>query len=115
VSAFIPNTYVTILDTPDGTTAEDYLGDELADAVPIAEHLPAFWAQKDQRTWDPTMGRATVIRGYLVKLRPGTAITESQRVLNERTGEVGQVNMINKRANLELAGDVQVRAVAIDR
>lgn len=112
ISAYIPNTLVTILDT--GTT-DDYLGDEVADAVVVAEHLPAFWAQKDQRTYDPVAGRVTIIRGYLVKLRPGTAVTENQRVRNERTGEIGQVNRINRRANVELAGDVELRVVAIDR
>lgn len=115
MSAFIPNTLVTILDSPDGTTDADYLGDEVADDVVVAEHLPAFWAQKDQRTWDPVAGRQTIIRGYLVKLRPGTEITENQRVRNERTGEVGQVNQINRRANVDLAGDVELRVVAIDR
>jgi hypothetical protein len=115
VSAFLPNTYVTILDAPDGATDTDYLGDAVADWATSAEHVPGFWAQKDQRTWDPVSQRVTIIRGYLVRLRPGTAVTENQRVLNERTGELGQVNQVDRKRTLGTAGDVELRVVAIDR
>jgi hypothetical protein len=99
MSAFIPNCRVTILDsgfTPDGN------GDDQPDGVPVAEHLPAFWAQKDQRTQDPVSGRWSVTKGYLVRFRPGTVVT-------------ARVNHVSDEATLAMAGDVVVRAVAITR
>lgn len=114
MSSFIPNTLVTVLDLAPTTT--DDLGDEVADAVVTAEHLPALWIQRDQRTWDPVAGRATIIRGYQVTLRPGTVVTENQRVRNERTGQVGQVNQVDRTdGQLALAGDVVLRVVAVTR
>lgn len=116
MSAFIPNTLVTILDTPAGTTAVDDLGDEVADWVPVAEGLPALWVQRNQRTFDPVSQRVTILRGHHVVLRPGTAVTENQRIKNERTGEVGQVNTVDRSAGqLALAGDVVLRVLAVDR
>jgi len=83
--------------------------------VIVAEHLPAFWAQKDQRTNDPVTGDWSVIKGYLVRLRPGTVITENHRVRHEGSGLVGRVNRVHDEATLALRGDVVVRAVAITR
>lgn len=114
MSCFIPNTYVTVLDL--GEPVTDALGDEVANWIPAAEHLPALWIQRDQRTWDPVAGRLTVIRGHRVTLRPGTVVGEDQRVLNERTGEVGQVHEVDRSAGqLALAGDVVLRVVAVTR
>jgi len=114
VSAFIPNCYVSILDT---AITQDANGDDKQNAVvvPGAERLPAFWAQKDQRTFDPVSGRWSVIRGYRVRLRPGTVVTESQRLRRESDGLTAQVNRVETEATLSLAGDVVVRAVAVTR
>jgi hypothetical protein len=110
MSAFIPNTRVTVLDT--GVVKDD-LGDEAENWVAAAEHLPAFWAQKDERTWDPVQQRVTILRGYLVVLRPGTSVTEAQRLRNERTGEIGQVRTVDSQATLGVAGDVHVRLIRV--
>jgi hypothetical protein len=112
VSAFLPNCRVTILDAG---AAVDANGDEVADGVPVAEHLPAFWAQKDQRTYDPVSGRRSIIRGYRVRLRPGTVVTEDQRIRRESDGLTAQVNQVDEQATLSVAGDVVVRAIAITR
>jgi hypothetical protein len=112
VSAFIPNCRVTILDT---AIVQDGNGDDMPDGVPAAEHLPAFWAQKDQRTFDPVSGRWSVIKGYQVKFRPGTVVTESQRIRREPDGPTAQVNRVTEESVLALRGDVVVRAVAITR
>jgi hypothetical protein len=50
-----------------------------------------------------------------VRLRPGTVVTESQRLRRERDGLVAQVNRVETDATLSLAGDVVVRAIAITR
>lgn len=112
MSAFIPNCRVTILDT---AITQDERGDDQPNDVPVAEHLPAFWAQKDQRTFDPTSGRWSVIKGYRIKLRPGTVITETHRIRREGDGLTAQVNRVENEAVLSLAGDVVVRAIAIQR
>lgn len=110
-TAFIPNTTVTILDT--GTTVDPTYGDPVANDVPVATGLPAFWAEKDQRTWDPNSQRATIIEGYRVKLRPGTTLTEQHRLRNERTGAIGRVNRVVSETPLGVAGDVVVRLLKI--
>jgi hypothetical protein len=112
VSAFIANCRVTILDTAYVTDAN---GDEKPNDVVVAEHLPAFWAQKDQRTKEPTSGEWSVIRGYLVRLRPGTVITEDQRVRRESDSLTARVNRVERNSPLALSGDVVVRAVQISR
>jgi hypothetical protein len=114
MSAFIPNCYVSILDT---AIVTDDNGDPKQNeiVVPGAERLPAFWAQKNQRTQDPVTGRWSVIRGYRVRLRPGTVVTESQRLRRLSDGLTAQVNQVETEAVLSIAGDVVVRAVAITR
>jgi hypothetical protein len=112
MSAFIPNCRVTILDTG---FAPDENGDEQPDGVPVAEHLPAFWAQKDQRTQDPVSGRWSVTKGYLVRFRPGTMVTESNRVRRESDNLTARVSRVHDEATLAMAGDVVVRAFAITR
>lgn len=111
-SAFIPNTVVTFFDP---ATTEDARGDIVESDTPVAEGVPAFWAQKDQRTWDPVTQRRTVIRGFRVRLRPGTAVTEHQRLRNERTGEVGYARDIDRQAVTGTAGDVVVRLESIQQ
>lgn len=114
MSAFIPNCYVSIVDT---AVTEDENGDPRQNdvVVPGSERIPAFWAQKDQRTFDPVSGRWSVIKGYLVRLRPGTVVTESQRLRRLPDGLTAQVNKVDTQATLSLAGDVVVRAVAVTR
>ena len=114
MSAFIPNCYVAIVDT---AIVKDDNGDDKQNdvVVPGSERLPAFWAQKDQSTRDPVSGRWSVIRGYRVRLRPGTVVTESQRLRRESDGLMAQVNRVETEATLSLAGDVVVRAVAVTR
>jgi hypothetical protein len=75
--------------------------------------LPAFWAEKDQRTWDPNTQRATIIEGYRVRLRPGTVLTEQHRLRNDRTGAIGRVNRVATETPLGVAGDVVVRLLKI--
>lgn len=114
MSAFIPNCYVSVVDTQ---IIKDDNGDDKQNdvVVPGAERLPAFWAQKDQRTYDPVSQRWSVIKGYRIRLRPGTAITESQRLRRVSDGLTAQVNRVETEAVLSVAGDVVVRAVAITR
>lgn len=112
MSAFIPNCRVTILDTE---IVQDDNGDDKQNEVPFATGLPAFWAQKDQRTQDPASGRWSVVRGYRIRLRPGTVVTESQRLRRESDGLTAQVNRVDPQATIGTAGDVVVRAVAITR
>lgn len=103
---------MTILDTE---IVKDGNGDDQQNEVPQATGLPAFWAQKDQRTQDPVSGRWSVIRGYRVRLRPGTVVTESQRLRRESDGLTAQVHTVEQEATLSTAGDVVIRAIAITR
>ena len=111
-SVFIPNTTVTFLET---ATTTDARQDVVESDVPVAEGVPAFWAQKDQRTWDPVTQRRTVIRGFRVRLRPGTVVTEHQRLLNERTGDIGFVRDVDRQTVTGTAGDVIVRLESIQQ
>lgn len=114
MSAFIPNCYVSVVDT---AIVQDANGDDKQNevVVPGLEKVAAFWAQKDQRTWDPVSGRWSVIRGYKVRLRPGTTVTESQRLRRLSDGVTVQINQVETEAPLSTAGDVVVRAVAVTR
>lgn len=113
-TAFRPNCRVTVLDTAD-TTATDDNGDPVEDDVVQAEGLPAFWGQHDERRWDPVTQRSTLIRGYMVRLRPGTEVTEGQRLRNETTDAIGHAQRVERETTLGRAGDVLVRLISVQK
>lgn len=113
-TTFRPNCRVTVLDTADSGTVDDN-GDPVEDDVVKAEGLPAFWGQHDERSWDPVTQRTTIIRGYLVRLRPGTEVAEGQRLRNERTGAIGYVRLLERETTLGRAGDVLVRLISTQK
>lgn len=114
-TTFVPSTTVTVLGDPRAPVAENAYGDEVDDTTEVASGLPATWTEKDQRTQEPASGRWTIVEGFEVRLRPGTAITEDQRLRNERTGEIGQVVRVIRSANGLIASDVVVRLRKISR
>jgi hypothetical protein len=111
-TAFLPNTRVSILDTGVVTTAQ---GDETENDVPVAVDLPAVWRQRTQRTWNPSLGRNTVVRGVRVTLRPGTVVRDGQRIKNQRTGEVGLVETVEASTDDATRTAVVVTLVDISR
>lgn len=111
-TTFIPSTTVAILS---GETTVDALGDEVDSDTVLATGLPAEWYERDQRTWEPVSGRATIVEGYRVRLRPGTTVTEGQRLRNERTGALGVITAVVADRNPLLATDVLVKLRKITR
>ena len=108
---FVPNATVSVLDT---AVVENADGDAVDNYVVASTGTPAVWCQRNQRTYDPVSGRTTIIRGFEVRLRPGTAVTEQQRLRNDRTGELGAVRRVDRQATLGVAGDVVCWVAAVE-
>lgn len=89
----IPSTTVTVLrDT--GPLSDGW--DDLPETDTVAAvGLPAWIEHTERRTIDPASGRAVVINGFKVLLRPRVfAFRESDRIKDERTGQVYQVETV---------------------
>lgn len=108
---FVPNVTVSVLDT---ALVENGDGDVVDNYAVAATGIPAFWGPRNQRAYDPVSGRTTVIRGFEVRLKPGTAVTERQRLRNDRTGDVGAVRRVDRQPTLGVAGDVVCWVAAVE-
>jgi len=111
-TTFRPNCRVTVLDTPNPDTVDEN-GDPVEDGAVLAEGLPAFWGQRDERRYDPVTQRVTIIRGWQVRLRPGTVVAEGQRLRNEHTKDIGYVKTVERETTYGTAGDVLVRLISV--
>lgn len=70
-SWFEPN---TVGDLRRPVVTENPKGDPVESLTDIADGVVAQLVQRDQRTWLPAEGRATVVEAWRAKFRPGTDI-----------------------------------------
>lgn len=116
MTAFIPSTRVTV---QRGVLVANEFGDELpattavATGVPaaITEGLATSTAPNNQITYQPVDMRGGVLETFTVRLRPGTDVTEDDRLVDERTGATYQVRAVYSPH--PLVGLVDVRVVAV--
>lgn len=117
MTVFIPSTRVTV---QRGTAAANTFGDELPAVTPIATGIPAAvteglgsmsGASNTQTSFQPSDMRGGVAELFTIRLRPGTDVTEDDRLLDERTGAVYQVRAIYNPQSLVGLVDVRVAAV----
>lgn len=115
MSHFLPNTTVRIerdnTTAPGtGTVVEGY-GPDPSNWTPAATGLPAYRYEDDQRTWDPTEQRATIRTVVVFRLRPDAPIADRDRIVDERSGEVFQVDTITQDPSTVALADI--RAVTL--
>lgn len=112
---FVPNTTATIErdnGTPPatGTYVEGY-GPDVSNWTTVATGAPAYLYEDSQTTWDPTTSRSTIREVVVIRLRPGTPVLDRDRITDERTGAVYQVDTVSTPGSVIGAADV--RAVTI--
>lgn len=109
MTVFIPTTTVALLR---GTTVDTF-GDEIDVDVPITTGLPAAVTENAQRSYRRAEGRGGQVETFTVRLRPGTDVTEQDRLRDERTGAVYLVTSVSHPQALTGLADVRVTAARV--
>jgi hypothetical protein len=114
LSAFLPNTSVTVLRTPVSTVTADY-GDPVDDLTVVTgmTDVPVSLRSKQSRVWDPQANRYLTTTTYVVRFRPGANVQPYDRV-RDASGQIYSVSDVT--SNPSAAGghtDVVARATAV--
>lgn len=112
MTSFIPNTTVRIerdnTSTPGtGVIVEGY-GPDLSNWTPAASGQPAYRYEDDQRTWDPATERYTIRTVVVFRLRPDAPVQDRDRFVDERSGEIFQVDTITQDPAVVGLADIRV-------
>lgn len=86
------NATVTILR---GTTV-NWAGDEVDANDPAIEHLPATLIETGHKTQDPSSPTPRTIREITLRLPYWSGVTDKDRVLDERTGDIYMVISVTR-------------------
>lgn len=115
MTAFIPTTRVTV---ERAELAADTWGDVRPSTVDLVTGVPAAITEgvslagaRHQLTHQPVNGRGGVIEEYTIRLRPGTDVTEDDRLRDERTGAVYQVRSVFNPQSVAGLSDIRVIAI----
>jgi hypothetical protein len=115
LSAFLPNTSVTVLRTPVSTVTADY-GEPVDDDTEVAgmANVPVSLRSKQSRVWDPQTNRYLAVTTYVVRFRPGADVQAYDR-LRDAAGQVYSVgNVTSNRSAIGGATDVVASATAVE-
>ena len=100
----VPTTTVTILG---GQTESDY-GDPMDSDTVIATDIPAAIVEGRQIIATESDLQARVVRYYTGRVPNGTAIDDSQKIRDERTGEVYSIDNVTAPRNAIIPQDVRL-------
>lgn len=110
----IPSTTITVLRTDELDPPLDEFGDPTDSDTVMAVGLPATITAQQERTRDPGSGQVTVIDWFLIELRPRVFVfTERDRVKDERTGIVYQVENVRTSSAMLMQEAIQLRCTAV--
>ncbi len=117
MTVFIPNTTVRIerdntREPGTGTVVEGY-GPDPSNWTPVATGAPAYVYEDTQTTNDPSSGRMTIREVVAVRLRPGAPVRDRDRLVDERTGAVYQVDEIFTEASVVGAADIRLVTIRV--
>lgn len=113
MSTFLPTMRVSILR---GSHPENTYGDRHPSTAVTANGVPAAAVETavlggSQTSFVPADERGGVVERYTVRLRPGTDVTENDRLVDEATGAVYQVLSVYQPQSSVGLSDVRVSAV----
>lgn len=114
LSAFLPNTSVTVLRTPFTTVDADY-GTPVDDdtEVPGMANVPVSLRSKQSRVWDPEQQRYMSVTTYVVRFRPGANVQQYDRLRDAAGGYYAVASVTSNRSAVGGATDVVVSATAV--
>lgn len=81
-------------------TASNQFGDLVDSDTPFMEHLPATLIETGRKTQDPSSPTPRTIRDIILHLPCWTGVTEGDRILDERTGDVFMVITVTRPPTL---------------
>jgi len=117
MTVFVPTTTVTVErdnGTPPatGTHVPGY-GDSPENWTPVATGAPAYLYEDEQRTWDPSAGRMTVREVFRFRGRPDLVLQDRDRITDEVTGSVFQVDTISPSPSVIGVADTKAILVRV--
>ena len=78
-----------------GTTT-NWAGDEVDANTPVIEHLPATLIETGRKTQDPSSPTPRTIREITLRLPYWSGVTDKDRILDERTGDIYMVISVTR-------------------
>jgi len=117
MTSFIPNTTVRIerdnTTTPaTGTVVEGY-GPDPSNWTPAATGVPAYRWESEQRTWDPAADRMTTREVVIFRLRPDAPLQDRDRLVDERSAEIFQVDTFTQDPSVVGVADIRVVTIRV--
>lgn len=118
MSAFIPNTTVRVErdnTTEPGTGApvvEGY-GPDPSNWTPVATGAPAYVYEDTQTTSDPATDRMTITEVVVVRLRPDAPVQDRDRLVDERTGQIYQVDQLTQEGSVVGLADIRATCLRV--
>lgn len=116
MSSFIPTTTITVeRNTSPPVTGTEVQGYESLPEnwTPTATGAPADLNEDDQRTWDPSADRMTVREVTRLRARPQLDLQDRDRITDERTGVVYQVDTITTPSSVTHAADIRATLIRL--
>lgn len=119
MTVFVPNTTVRVervnATEPATGAVEGYPGDGDAPEnwTPTVSGAPAYLYEDEQRTWDPTTGRMSVRDVTRMRARPDLALRDRDRVVDELSGLVYQVDTVTTPSTVIGMADVLATLVRV--
>lgn len=100
----IPNTTITILG---GNTNSDF-EDVLDSDTPAGSGIPCSIIEGRQVVGTESDAQARIVRYYTGRLPNGTVISDSQRIKDEKTGEIFSIDNVSRPRNSIIPQDVRL-------
>lgn len=117
MSSFIPNTTIRVerdnASTPATGTHVDGYGPNSSNWTAVASGAPAYVFEDSQSTWDPATERRTIRSVFVVRLRPDAPVQDRDRLVDERSGDMYQVDTISQEASTVALADIRVVTIRI--
>jgi len=104
----LPTTTVSILGTPGGAPAHDEHGDVVDSSTPYATDVPCAIATGREVVATESDQSAVVVRYFTGRMAAGTVVTDAQRILDERTGDVYMIDHVTEPQNAVAPQDVRL-------
>lgn len=99
MAMIIPSTTIAVMRLNAPAIPDDYAPEPAWQTV--ATGVPVWLSEKDQKTFDPVSGRTTIVEQWVLLLRTGSfRPTETDRIEDERTGTLYQVDQVQETTGL---------------
>lgn len=110
----IATTWVTVLVGVAGDLYEDIVDLPTEAGDDARTRIPASLIEATRQVFDPASGTPRVVRSAVCRIRPGVAITEDDRIRDDRTGRIYAVNAVTEQAAIGFAPGMRLDLTLIN-